>query len=155
MLQILVANNAALQTAIAFGGAFEKLLNIIGLEGGVDGGSTVLEALSAIECLLKHNVGTQKFFRDLGFTSQLPSLLLFPSPPPEPDQPVPQEFSLQFWNSQKLQNASVVVDICQMLIAGKGDVNQAPDLGGLSRCLVELSLASNAPTGLKAKVRRF
>lgn len=151
MLQSLVANNPTIQTSIAFAGAFEKLLAIIAQEGGVDGGSTVYEALCAIEGLLRHNVGTQKFFRDLGFTSHLPALLLFPSPPPPPDHPVPQEFSLQFWNQQKIANAGAVVDICQMLIAGKGDVNQAVDLGGMARCLVELSLASNAPTALKTK----
>ncbi|KAG9049606.1 hypothetical protein FS837_009806 [Tulasnella sp. UAMH 9824] len=150
-LQLLVAGNPPVQTSIAFAGAFEKLLNIIGSEGGVEGGSTVFEALSAIENLLRHNVGTQKFFRDLEFTSHLPALLLFPSPPPPPDHPVPQEFSLQFWNAQKIANAGAVISICQMLIAGKGDVNQAPDLGGLARCLVELALASNAPTGLKTK----
>ncbi|KAG8967891.1 hypothetical protein FRC05_001856 [Tulasnella sp. 425] len=150
-LQLLVAGNPPVQTSIAFAGAFEKLLNIIGSEGGIEGGSTVFEALSAIESLLRHNVGTQKFFRDLEFTSHLPALLLFPSPPPPPDHPVPQEFSLQFWNAQKISNAGIVISICQMLIAGKGDVNQAPDLGGLARCLVELALASNAPTALKTK----
>lgn len=147
-----MAGNPPVQTSIAFAGAFEKLLNIIGSEGGVEGGSTVFEALSAIENLLRHNVGTQKFFRDLEFTSHLPALLLFPSPPPPPDHPVPQEFSLQFWNAQKIANAGAVISICQMLIAGKGDVNQAPDLGGLARCLVELALASNTPTALKTKV---
>ncbi|KAG8903196.1 hypothetical protein FRB99_003608 [Tulasnella sp. 403] len=151
MLQTLVANNSTIQTSIAFAGAFEKLLNIVTVEGGIEGGSTVYEALLVIEALLRHNVGTQKFFRDLEFTSQLPSLLLFPSPPPPIDQPVPQEFSLQFWNTQKINNAGVVVDICNMLIAGKGEVNQAPDLGGLARCLVELALGSNAPSALKTK----
>jgi len=152
MLQALVANNPAIQTSIAFAGAFEKLLGIISQEGGIEGGSTVYECLLVIEGLLTHNVGTQKFFRDLEFTSHLPALLLFPSPPPPPEQPVPQEFNLQFWNSQKLANAGVVVGIISMLISGKGDVNQPPDLGGMSRCLLELGLASNAPTALKAKV---
>lgn len=154
MLQSLVANNPTIQTSIAFAGAFEKLLNIVSMEGGIDGGSTVYEALCAIEGLIRHNVGTQKFFRDLELTSHLPALLLFPSPAPAPDEPVPQEFSLQFWNPQKISNAGAVVDICNMLIAGKGDVNQAADLGGMARCLVELALASNAPTNLKTKVCR-
>lgn len=153
MLQALVANNPTIQTSIAFAGAFEKLLNIIAMEGGTDGGATVYESLLVILGLLHHNVGTQKFFRDLQFTSHLPALLLFPSPAPAPDEPTPQEFNLQFWNTQKVANAGAVVDICQMLIAGKGGVNQAPDMGGMSRCLMELALASNAPTTLKTKVR--
>ncbi|KAG8921299.1 hypothetical protein FRC02_000324 [Tulasnella sp. 418] len=151
VLQLLVASNPSIQTSIAFAGAFEKLLAIISQEGGIDGGSTVHECLLVIEGLLRHNVGTQKFFRDLEFTSHLPALLLFPSPPPSPDQPTPQEFNLQFWNPSKLTNAIAVVEIIRMLVAGKGDVNQAPDLGGMSRCLTELALASNAPTVLKTK----
>ncbi|KAG8862622.1 hypothetical protein FRB96_001181 [Tulasnella sp. 330] len=154
MLQTLVANNPSLQTSIAFAGAFEKLLQIISMEGGIEGGATVYESLLVIEALLHHNVGTQKFFRDLQFTAHLPALLLFPSPPPSNEEPTPQEFNLQFWNSQKVMNAGAVVGICQMLIAGKGGVNQAPDMGGMARCLMELALASNAPINLKTKCLR-
>ncbi|KAG9002818.1 hypothetical protein FRB94_003621 [Tulasnella sp. JGI-2019a] len=151
MLQSLVANNPSLQTSIAFAGAFEKLLQIISMEGGVEGGATVYESLLVIEALLHYNVGTQKFFRDLQFTAHLPALLMFPSPPPANDEPTPQEFNLQFWNTQKVMNAGAVVGICQMLIAGKGGANQAPDMGGMARCLMELALASNAPITLKTK----
>ncbi len=125
MLQLLVASNPTIQTSIAFAGAFDKLLTIIAQEGGVEGGATVHQCLLVIEGLLHHNVGTQKFFRDLEYTSQLPSLLLFPSPPPPPEEPLPQQFSLQFWDSQKISNAGAVIDIISVLVSGKGDLNQA------------------------------
>lgn len=45
--------------------------------------------------------------------------------------PAPQEFALQFWDSQKQANASLVVGIMGMLVGSKGagvcDVLLKPD----------------------------
>ena len=50
----------------------------------------------------------------------LPALLLFP-PTLKPDQPVPQDFALQFWDApHKPANASLVVGIIGMLVNSKG-----------------------------------
>ncbi len=47
------------------------------------------------------------------------SLLQFP-PNITPQQPPPQDFALQFWDDQKLSNASYAVAIIGMLLGSKG-----------------------------------
>lgn len=96
-------------------------------------------------------------------------------PPSLPfDAPTPQQFALQLWDvPQKRANVSLVVGVIGLLARHAGvslvlclppcighmlifyHVPQPPD--GLSmacaRCLVELAIASNAPTTIKTQVR--
>ncbi|KZT55697.1 hypothetical protein CALCODRAFT_484572 [Calocera cornea HHB12733] len=153
LLQNLIAQNADLQKIVAFEGAFERLLDIAQQEGGVEGGVVAQDCLLAIELLLRFNVSNQNYFRETSNVPRLPPLLLFPSPPPSPAEPSPQSFALQFWDAQKLANATAVVRLVQVLLRGVGagkEQNQMALLAsGMTRCLVELGLASNAPTSLK------
>ncbi|KDQ20259.1 hypothetical protein BOTBODRAFT_27675 [Botryobasidium botryosum FD-172 SS1] len=152
MLQALLASNPDIQKVLAFEGAFEALLAIISQEGGIEGGVVVQDCLGVIDKLLRFNVSNQNYFRELNLPPLLPPLLLFPSPPPPTDQPVPQTFSLQFWDGQKLANARVVVDIMGMLATGNSPANQKVlEQTGTFRCLLELGLSSNAPTPLKTQ----
>lgn len=95
------------------------------------------------------------------------SLLQFP-PTLQVQGSPPQEFALQFWNQQKTSNASLVIGIMGMLIGSKGSsvsrqpcpyfylmahTLQSQGTQVFVRCLIELALASNAPTPLKTQVR--
>jgi intracellular protein transport protein USO1 len=59
LLPALTAGNADLQKIVAFSGAFEKLLDIIQREGGIEGGIIVQDVLVAIGGLLRFNVSNQ------------------------------------------------------------------------------------------------
>lgn len=68
------------------------------------------------------------------------------------DQAAPDDFALQDWPEQKLYNAGLVLGLIRMLVGGPGGVNQsALANGGVTRCLLEIALASNAPNGLKVQ----
>lgn len=59
LLPAMLAGNADLQKIIAFSGAFEKALDIIRAEDGVDGGIVVQDALTVLGTLLRFNVSNQ------------------------------------------------------------------------------------------------
>lgn len=59
LLPVLLAGNADLQKIIAFSGAFEKVLDVINSENGIEGGIVVQDALTVISTLLRFNVSNQ------------------------------------------------------------------------------------------------
>ena len=59
VIQVLITQNADIQKIFAFGGAFEKLLNIVMQEGGIEGSVVVQESLLCIDTLLRFNVSNQ------------------------------------------------------------------------------------------------
>ncbi|KAK1235107.1 Vesicle-mediated ER to Golgi transport protein [Marasmius sp. AFHP31] len=148
VVQSLISQSADIQKVLAFEGAFEKLFNIITQEGGVDGGQVAQEALLCLDSFLRFNSSNQSYFRETGLPSSLLSLLSFPSNLPI-QEPAPQEFALQFWDDQKLANASAIVGIIGLLVGSKSQA--APEQPVFVRCLVEMALASNAPTEIKTK----
>ncbi|KAG7449889.1 uncharacterized protein BT62DRAFT_963415 [Guyanagaster necrorhizus] len=148
VVQALVSQSPDIQKILAFQGAFEKLFNIIRHEGGVDGGAVAQEALACVDVLLRFNSSNQSYFRETGLPPVLCTLLQFP-PNIQYNDPAPQEFALQFWDQQKLNNASYVVAILGMLVGSKGNSEQ--EAAVFTRCLVEIALASNAPTQLKSQ----
>ncbi|WWC69929.1 uncharacterized protein I206_103873 [Kwoniella pini CBS 10737] len=151
LLPGMLNGNADLQKIVAFSGAFERLFQIIDSEGGVEGGIVVQDALTVIGCLLRFNVSNQNYFRELSLIPSIPRIVGFPSPLPA-DVPTPDEFALQYWPEQKIYNTGLVLGLIRMLIGGPGGSNQtAMVTGGVTRCLVELSLASNAPNGIKSQ----
>ncbi|KZV96729.1 hypothetical protein EXIGLDRAFT_670845 [Exidia glandulosa HHB12029] len=145
VIQVLIAQNADIQKIFAFGGAFEKLLGIVTQEGGIEGTVVVQESLACIDTLLRYNVSNQNYFREIGLVPSLCPLFLFPANFPD-HIPAPQEFALQFWDIQKAANAQLVLGIVAMLVSSKGG---ASGDSSMVRFLVELGLASNAPTQLK------
>lgn len=62
MVQSLISQNAEIQKILAFEGAFEKLLNIVASEGGIEGGIVVQDSLTSIDGLLRFNVSNQVCF---------------------------------------------------------------------------------------------
>ncbi|KAJ8495910.1 hypothetical protein ONZ45_g12657 [Pleurotus djamor] len=152
MIKALISQSADIQKVLAFEGAFEKLFAIVTQERGVEGGYVVQEALTCIDGLLRFNSSNQSYFRETQSPPILCSLLLFPPTLPF-DAPAPQEFSLQFWDAQKATNTAVVVGIIGMLVSAKTDpVHEIPPF---TRLLVEIALASNAPTDVKTQALRL
>ncbi len=103
-------------------------------------------------------------------------MLYFPTVALPIDVAVPDDFTLQYWPEQKLLNAGLVLGLIRMLVGSPGGGNQVslePDTttseryiliadrsctlqramvsSGVTRCLLELSLSSNAPSTLKAQ----
>ncbi|KAF8806612.1 hypothetical protein BYT27DRAFT_7168071 [Phlegmacium glaucopus] len=152
MVQALISQSPDIQKVLAFEGAFEKLFNIVSQEGGVDGGAVAQEALSCVDGLLRFNSSNQGYFRETTLPSVLCALLQFPATI-ENDNVAPQEFALQFWDDQKQANTSLVIGIMGMLIGSKG--NGPRESSAFTRCLVEMALASNAPTSLKTQALRL
>ncbi|TFK65559.1 hypothetical protein BDN72DRAFT_801006 [Pluteus cervinus] len=151
-VQALVSQSADIQKVLAFEGAFEKLFNIVTHEGGVEGGVVAQGALTCVDTLLRFNTSNQSYFRETSLPPALCSLLQFPLNLPLGEL-APQEFALQFWDDQKLRNASLIVGIMGMLINNKGGTVQ--EASTFSRCLIEIALASNAPTPLKTQALRL
>ncbi|KIR59331.1 hypothetical protein I314_04848 [Cryptococcus bacillisporus CA1873] len=151
LLPPMLAGNQDLQKIVAFSGAFEKLFQIIDQEGGTDGGIVVQDALAAVGCLLRFNVSNQNYFRELTLIPQIPRILGFPATLPA-DEPTPDEFALQYWSDQKIHNTGLVLGLIRMLVGGPGGGNQTAMVSsGVTRCLLELSLASNAPPSIKSQ----
>lgn len=76
MLLIHVSDgNTDIQKLIAFDNAFEKIFNIIELEGGLDGGIIVEDCLELLSTLLAFNSTTQNQFRETSFIATLGKLL--------------------------------------------------------------------------------
>lgn len=80
-------------------------------------------------------------------------MLLFP-PTKDPPASALDAFSFQPWTTQKTSNASLVIALSRTLVSGAGSgkaANQKAILaGGLTRCLLELALASTATSDLKS-----
>jgi hypothetical protein len=68
----------------------------------------------------------------------------------------PQEFALQFWNEPKVRAVKGIVGILGLFVE-KGEKEKSGGEGigsAIQRCLVEIALASNAPTSLKTLVSK-
>ncbi|OSC96788.1 hypothetical protein PYCCODRAFT_1440814 [Trametes coccinea BRFM310] len=152
-IQSLISQSPEIQKIMAFEGAFEKLFNIIVGEQGVEGGVVVQDALACVDGLLRFNQSNQSYFRGSSLPPVLLSLIGFPPSLPF-DTPAPQQFALQLWDvPQKRTNVSMVVGIIGLLARHAGP----PDVLSITcaRCLVEIGIASNFPTGIKAQGLRL
>ncbi|KAM0756160.1 hypothetical protein T439DRAFT_22282 [Meredithblackwellia eburnea MCA 4105] len=151
----LTTANADIQKLLAFEGAFDKLFAIVKQEGGISsGGIVVQDCLAAIGGLLRWNVSNQNYFRETSCIPLLAPLLLFPQPAAISPSTL-AAFAFQQWSEQKVINAGLVISLVRMLVGGAGSGragNQKALLtSGLTRCLAELALASNAPAVLKSQ----
>lgn len=59
LLPHLTRGNVDLQKIVAFSGAFERLLGIVDMEGGVEGGIVVQDVLGGMGGLLRFNASNQ------------------------------------------------------------------------------------------------
>ncbi|BGP36921.1 Vesicle-mediated ER to Golgi transport protein [Rhodotorula kratochvilovae] len=156
LLIALTTQNADIQKLLAFEGAFDKLFAIVRSEGGIgSGGIVVQDCLAAIGGLLRWNVSNQNYFRETSCIPILAPLLLFPRPNALSAQSL-ATFAFQSWSEQKVINAGLVISLVRMLVGGAGGSGRSQNQDallrtGLTRCLIELALASNAPAVLKSQ----
>ncbi|ETW74646.1 hypothetical protein HETIRDRAFT_423326 [Heterobasidion irregulare TC 32-1] len=146
LISAMIRQSPEIQKILAFEGIFEKLFGIIKQEGGLDGGLFIEDILKVVDTLLRYNTSNQNYFRETNIPSLLCSLLYF-DPNVQLHEQVPQEFALQFWNPSKANCASLILETVGMLLGTKG-TGEGP---GFTRLLIEMSLASNAPTVLKVR----
>ncbi|CAD6895893.1 unnamed protein product [Tilletia controversa] len=165
LLPLLVHANPDVQKLVAFEGAFERLLDVIAMEGRIEGGLIVQDALEGIESLLTNNVSNQNYFRETMSIPMLAPLLFYPpSLPPQAKgdriaeadrQRQLDAFCFQQWDEQKILNARLVVGIGALLVNGQGDgrrLNQnAMATSSFTSALVHLALSSTAPPSLQVE----
>ncbi|PLW51949.1 hypothetical protein PCASD_00881 [Puccinia coronata f. sp. avenae] len=147
--------NADIQKIIAFEGGFDRLFHIIDVEGGIGaGGIVVQDCLLCVGQLLRYNVSNQNYFRETSCIPHLAPMLLFP-PAQDPHPVALDSFATQPWSEQKLNNALLVLALARILVSGAGAgkiANQrALLIGGLTRCMAEMGLASAAPLVVKCE----
>lgn len=76
LLTYLTPNSSELQKLVAFENAFDRLFNIIKLEGSLSHGDRIIEdCLILLANLLRLNISNQSFFRETGCISKLSRLL--------------------------------------------------------------------------------
>ncbi|KAI8978338.1 p115 like vesicle tethering protein [Trametes punicea] len=152
-IQSLISQSPEIQKIMAFEGAFEELINIIVNEQGIEGGVVVQNALACMDGLLRFNQSNQSYFHGSSLPPVLLSVIGFPASLPF-DTPAPQQFALQLWDvPQKRTNTSFVVGIIGLIARHAGP----PDVLSITcaRCLVEIGIASNFPTDIKAQALRL
>lgn len=155
VVQTLISQSPEIQKILAFEGAFERLFNIVASENGVDGGVVVQDALKCIDGLVRFNQSNQSYLRNSPLPPLLFTVLGFPPALPH-DTPPPQNFALQLWDDpRKRANAALVVGIIGLLTKSGGGNLQDPLTFACTRCLLELGLASNAPTAIKTQALRL
>ncbi|KAI9450835.1 p115 like vesicle tethering protein [Russula earlei] len=152
MLAALIRQSVEIQKILAFDGIFEKLLSVVTREGGLEGQSVVTDALKCVDTLLRFNTSNQSYFRETNLPSLLCSLLFF-NPNVQPDQAVPQDFALQFWTEDKIANVGLILESIGLLLGSKG--SGLREGYAFTKLLIEMGLASNAPTPLKVKCLRL
>lgn len=151
LLPVMLAGNADLQKIVAFSGAFERLIEIVDSEGGIDGGIVVQDALTAVGSLLRFNVSNQNYFRELELIKSIPPILGFPHQL-APDEISPDAYCLQYWPEQKVLNTGLILGLVRMLTGGPGGPNQSAMVSSnVTRALLELALSSNASIGIKSQ----
>lgn len=76
LLVTLTPSSTELQKVVAFENAFDRIFNVIEVEGSLTHGSTtVQDCLSLMANLLKLNVSNQSYFREIGCIAKLAKLL--------------------------------------------------------------------------------
>ncbi|THH16564.1 hypothetical protein EW146_g4110 [Bondarzewia mesenterica] len=148
LIAAMIRQSTEIQKILAFEGVFEKLFNIITQEGGLDGGMFVEDILKIVDTLLRYNTSNQSYFRETSLPLLLCSLLYF-DPNIQLHEPVPQEFALQFWSPDKTNCVLLVLEIIGLLLGAKG--TGLKEGSAFMRLLIEMALASNAPTKLKVR----
>ncbi|KAI9457538.1 p115 like vesicle tethering protein [Russula earlei] len=136
MLAALIRQSVEIQKILAFDGIFEKLLSVVTREGGLEGQSVVTDALKCVDTLLRFNTSNQSYFRETNLPSLLCSLLFF-NPNVQPDQ------------ADKIANVGLILESIGLLLGSKG--SGLREGYAFTKLLIEMGLASNAPTPLKVK----
>ncbi|CAI2165377.1 13414_t:CDS:10, partial [Funneliformis geosporum] len=152
LLISLTENNADIQKIVAFENAFERLLEIISEEDGLNGGIIVQDCLQLIHNLLRYNVSNQNFFRETSCIQRIPALLSYSAE--FQHQGFELEFLVQEWHEQKIVNTIVLLELIKILVV-PNNMNTVTNQNVMVQCgvlkpVIELALSSNAPSPVKS-----
>ncbi|ANZ76232.1 BA75_03231T0 [Komagataella pastoris] len=109
LLMGLVNQNNNIQKLVVFQNCFDKLFEIIHLEGGIRGSIVVQDCLTLICNLLEYNASNQKTFLETNCIPKLQSVLSLP---------LVEEI---VWNPQRLSNHVTTLEIIRIFLQGGGD----------------------------------
>lgn len=104
----LVEDHADIQKLVAFEGAFDKLFNVIDMEGGLSDGIVVQDSLKLVDLLLQYNVSNQNHFRETNCVQRLSNLLVLPV-----NEEGVSEYS---WDDFLQTNLLIVLEICHHFV---------------------------------------
>ncbi|CAG8626774.1 9655_t:CDS:10, partial [Funneliformis mosseae] len=147
LLISLTENNADIQKIVAFENAFERLLEIIVEEDGLNGGIIVQDCLQLIHNLLRYNVSNQT-----SCIQRIPALLSYSAE--FQHQGFELEFLVQDWHDQKIVNTIVLLELIKILVV-PNNMNTVTNQNVMVQCgvlkpIIELALSSNAPSPVKS-----
>ncbi|KAK9768561.1 Vesicle-mediated ER to Golgi transport protein [Basidiobolus ranarum] len=150
LLTFLTQSNTDIQKIIAFENAFERLLEIISHEGGVDGGIVVQDCIHLIQNLLKYNVSNQTYFRETSCIQRI-APLLSPEKHGALAHYAPVENS---WSEQKNANAVSLLGLTRTLVV-PNNMNTSTNQGviaqsGLLETIIGITLKSETPLSVKS-----
>ncbi|GLH03306.1 General vesicular transport factor p115 [Gryllus bimaculatus] len=101
----LTKGNANIQKIVAFENAFDRLLDVVTEEGGVDGGIIVEDCLLLMLNLLRSNTSNMNFFKEGGYIQRLAPMLSLPSESDEVG-----------WSPQKVSNVHCILQVVRTLV---------------------------------------
>lgn len=104
-LKYLVKGNLNIQKIMAFENGFERLFEVIEVEGNLCGGVVVEDSLTLIFNLLRNNSSNQQFFKESSYIPRLTPLMNM------------DDVEESSWTAQFISNAYLVLQIIRSLIS--------------------------------------
>lgn len=104
-LKYLVKGNLNIQKIMAFENGFERLFEVMHVEGNLSGGVVVEDSLTLILNLLRNNASNQQFFKESSYIPRLTPLVYM------------DDIEESSWTPQFISNAYLVLQIIRSLIA--------------------------------------
>lgn len=153
LLTYLTPNSVDLQKVVAFENAFERVFNIIRLEGALSGGDRVVEdCLVLLGNLLRLNTSNQSFFREIGCVPTLAQLLVDFGKDKASEEPI------AIWAlEQQNRNLYALLAVLRLfLVPGAAEIrtNQAAfGKHGVLREVLQLAFRPSLDVKIKAEVK--
>lgn len=107
----LTKTNANIQKIVAFENAFDRLFDVISLEGATDGGIVVEDCLLLMLNLLRNNTSNINFFKEGSYIQKLAPMFELPSNLEEIG-----------WNPQKVSNFHCLLQLVRSLVSPNNPV---------------------------------
>lgn len=151
LLTFLTPNSTELQKLVAFENAFDRIFNIIKLEGGLSLGDRVVEdCLILLSNLLRLNVSNQSFFRETGCVPKLSQLLLEALGDQEGDD-------VADWvKVQRNRNIYALIAVIRLCLVTGGVGTQANQASfwhnGILKYVLDLAFSRSTEMQIKAEV---
>jgi hypothetical protein len=153
LLTSLTPSSPELQKLVAFENAFDRVFNLISLEGSLThGGIVVQDCLSLLANLLQFNISNQSFFRETGCVPKLKGLLSDAATEQGAEDDVPE------WaRAQRDKNLWGLLAVIQLFLVRGGlgtQVNQnAFWQNGILLQVLHLAFHKSTEMAVRAKVR--